>query len=284
MVRDRRAQGDDVGVGNHRDLSRRALAGHRLRAPPPLHGRDRRRLPLVGLRPRRHRRHLECHRRRGARSRRRDPHRHRRSRTSWSRTALPPASCWRTATISPPTSSPRASTRGRLSPKLVGEEHLPADFVEDVKRYKFRGSSGKVNLALDGLPEFTCLPGPRPSSARRDLDFAQRRVHGARLRRREVRAVFAPPVHGRRHPEPDRSVGRAAGQARDVVLRPVRSVSPEGRDLGRAARSLRRRRRQHARPSTRPTSRTSSCTARSSPRSISSASGDSPKATSSRAS
>jgi phytoene dehydrogenase-like protein len=28
-----------------------------------------------------------------------------------------------------------------------------------VRRYKFRGSSGKVNLALDGLPEFTCFPG-----------------------------------------------------------------------------------------------------------------------------
>ena len=27
-------------------------------------------------------------------------------------------------------------------------------------RYKYRGSSGKVNLALDGLPNFTCLPGP----------------------------------------------------------------------------------------------------------------------------
>jgi phytoene dehydrogenase-like protein len=29
-----------------------------------------------------------------------------------------------------------------------------------VRRYKFRGSSGKVNLALDGLPDFTGLPGP----------------------------------------------------------------------------------------------------------------------------
>jgi phytoene dehydrogenase-like protein len=28
-----------------------------------------------------------------------------------------------------------------------------------VHRYKFRGSSGKVNLALDGLPDFTSLPG-----------------------------------------------------------------------------------------------------------------------------
>jgi len=43
---------------------------------------------------------------------------------------------------------------------LVGEENLPADFVEDVKRYKYRGSSGKVNLALDALPDFTCLRGP----------------------------------------------------------------------------------------------------------------------------
>jgi phytoene dehydrogenase-like protein len=44
--------------------------------------------------------------------------------------------------------------------KMVGEELLPADFVEDIKRYKFRGSSGKVNLALDALPDFTALPGP----------------------------------------------------------------------------------------------------------------------------
>jgi phytoene dehydrogenase-like protein len=46
--------------------------------------------------------------------------------------------------------------------KMVGEEHLPEDFVEDIKRYKFRGSSGKVNLALDALPNFTALPGVGP--------------------------------------------------------------------------------------------------------------------------
>jgi len=44
--------------------------------------------------------------------------------------------------------------------KMVGEEHLPDDFTEDLKRYKYRGSSGKVNLALDGLPNFKALPGP----------------------------------------------------------------------------------------------------------------------------
>jgi phytoene dehydrogenase-like protein len=46
--------------------------------------------------------------------------------------------------------------------KMVGEEHLPADFVDDIKRYKFRGSSGKVNLALDALPDFKCMPGSGP--------------------------------------------------------------------------------------------------------------------------
>jgi phytoene dehydrogenase-like protein len=46
--------------------------------------------------------------------------------------------------------------------KMVGEDLLPTEFVEDIRRYKFRGSSGKVNLALDGLPDFTCLPGAGP--------------------------------------------------------------------------------------------------------------------------
>jgi phytoene dehydrogenase-like protein len=44
--------------------------------------------------------------------------------------------------------------------KMVGPEHLPSEFVDDIRRYKFRGSSGKVNLALDALPNFTSMPGP----------------------------------------------------------------------------------------------------------------------------
>src|SRR5947207_1157022 len=38
--------------------------------------------------------------------------------------------------------------------------NLPSDFLDEVRRYKFRGSSGKVNLALDALPDFKCMPGP----------------------------------------------------------------------------------------------------------------------------
>jgi phytoene dehydrogenase-like protein len=44
--------------------------------------------------------------------------------------------------------------------KFMGAEHLPTDFLEDVNRFKYRGSSGKVNMALSGLPNFKCVPGP----------------------------------------------------------------------------------------------------------------------------
>ncbi len=43
--------------------------------------------------------------------------------------------------------------------KLVGADHLPTDLVSQIKRYRLRGSSGKVNVALDSLPEFTGRPG-----------------------------------------------------------------------------------------------------------------------------
>jgi phytoene dehydrogenase-like protein len=45
--------------------------------------------------------------------------------------------------------------------KLVDERCLPSEFVEAIRRFKFRGSSGKVNLALDGLPEFTAMQDKR---------------------------------------------------------------------------------------------------------------------------
>ena len=46
--------------------------------------------------------------------------------------------------------------------RLVDPAQLPGDLVESIRRYKFRGSSGKVNLALDALPDFTCMPGNGP--------------------------------------------------------------------------------------------------------------------------
>jgi phytoene dehydrogenase-like protein len=46
--------------------------------------------------------------------------------------------------------------------QLVEPAALPGDLVDGVRRYRFRGSSGKVNLALAGLPNFTCMPGVGP--------------------------------------------------------------------------------------------------------------------------
>ncbi len=83
--------------------------------------------------------------------------------------------------------------------------------------------------------------GAGRAPARRGLHLAERRVHGARLRRRQVRTLLAPPLRGHRHPELDRPFGRAARQARHVVLRAVRALPPEGGQLGRAARGVRRR-------------------------------------------
>jgi phytoene dehydrogenase-like protein len=42
---------------------------------------------------------------------------------------------------------------------LVGESHLPASLVEDVRRFRTRSPAAKVNLALSGLPSFTARPG-----------------------------------------------------------------------------------------------------------------------------
>ena len=45
---------------------------------------------------------------------------------------------------------------------LVGEKHLPTELVDSIRRFRFRGASAKVNLALGALPDFTCRPGPGP--------------------------------------------------------------------------------------------------------------------------
>ena len=46
--------------------------------------------------------------------------------------------------------------------KLLDPRQLPDDLVQGVRQFRFRGSSGKVNLALSELPDFTCLPGRGP--------------------------------------------------------------------------------------------------------------------------
>jgi phytoene dehydrogenase-like protein len=43
--------------------------------------------------------------------------------------------------------------------KLVESKYLPEDLIRSIKKFRTRGSSGKVNLALSELPQFTALPG-----------------------------------------------------------------------------------------------------------------------------
>jgi phytoene dehydrogenase-like protein len=42
---------------------------------------------------------------------------------------------------------------------LLEPGSLDPEFEAGIRRFKFRGSSGKVNLAVDRLPEFTAIPG-----------------------------------------------------------------------------------------------------------------------------
>ncbi|MDQ3871346.1 MAG: NAD(P)/FAD-dependent oxidoreductase [Chloroflexota bacterium] len=44
--------------------------------------------------------------------------------------------------------------------QLLEPGTFDSSFEAEVRRYRFRGSSGKVNLALDALPNFTSIPGP----------------------------------------------------------------------------------------------------------------------------
>ncbi len=43
--------------------------------------------------------------------------------------------------------------------RLLEPGTLEPAFEDEIRRFKFRGSSGKVNLAVDALPDFRCLPG-----------------------------------------------------------------------------------------------------------------------------
>jgi phytoene dehydrogenase-like protein len=54
--------------------------------------------------------------------------------------------------------------------KLVDEKELPEPFLRRVRNFKIRGSSGKVNIALDSMPEFPALPKDSPC-LRGDLHF-----------------------------------------------------------------------------------------------------------------
>jgi phytoene dehydrogenase-like protein len=51
--------------------------------------------------------------------------------------------------------------------RLVGERHLPADFVEAVRGIDYSSGSLKINVALAALPDFTAMRGSAPGPQHR---------------------------------------------------------------------------------------------------------------------
>ena len=109
------------------------------------------------------------------------------------------------------------STRGARSSSSSSRASCPSDLVESIERFRFQGTSSKVNFALDGLPEYPALPGRgdifRGFTERRPVD----RLPRARVRRGQVRLVQLAPVHRRRDPVDHRPGHGASRQARHVV-------------------------------------------------------------------
>ena len=168
MVRVRSAQGHQVGERHHRHVPRaRARPGSAYVLLHHYMGEIDGAFRAWGFQKGGTGAISESDRERGARARRRDPHRRRGRARDRARTAARPA--WRS----------RAARRSRadlvvsgLDPRLtftrlVDPKELPDDLVEGVRRYKFRGSSGKVNLALSACPTSPACPGTGRTCAAR---------------------------------------------------------------------------------------------------------------------
>ena len=119
--------------------------------------------------------------------------------------------------------------------ELVDPRELPTDLVDAIQRFRFQGTSAKVNFALDGLPEYPALAGREDhfrgfTNIGPSMEYLERAFDEA-----QVRLVQQPALPRLRDPEHDRPGHGPARQARDVVLRPVRAVQAARVRLGRGA-------------------------------------------------
>ena len=94
--------------------------------------------------------------------RRRDHHRRAGRARDRSQAAASPASRPRTATSTARRSWSRTSTRSAPSRSCSTRRTCRPRFVKRARNFKIRGSSGKLNIALDGLPEFPALGKDNP--------------------------------------------------------------------------------------------------------------------------
>ncbi len=56
--------------------------------------------------------------------------------------------------------------------KLVEPQHLPDEFLHDIRRFRISSPACKVNLALDGLPTFTAIPKGKEALLRGSIEIA----------------------------------------------------------------------------------------------------------------
>src|SRR5207249_11327887 len=79
--------------------------------------------------------------------------------------------------------------------RLVDEKDLDPDFVAAMRRFRIEGTSLKMNLALNGLPEFRALPGaPGPQHRATmhicpDMDYVERAWDDAKYGRPSTRPL-----------------------------------------------------------------------------------------------
>ena len=142
----------------------------------------------------------------------------------------------------------RRGDRGRLRAELARlEPHVPEAARGGHARPGVRGRGPPLQvprLQREGEPRARRAAGARVQArrggvaARRDQLQPVARLHGAGLRRREVRAAEPPAVHRHDHPDARRPEHGAARQAHHQLLRAVRAVPPRRRrGLGRRRRA-----------------------------------------------
>ena len=130
--------------------------------------------------------------------------------------------------------------------ELVDHKELPTELLDQVRRFRFRGSSGKVNLALSALPDFTCMPGVGAHhrgaiSISPSIDYLERAYDDAKygsFSRRPYMDVIFPVGHRSQH--------GTAGPTRGEHLRAVRALQHRWRLDRREARGFRRCGDRHA--------------------------------------
>ncbi len=160
-----------------------AFARHGLRAAASLHGRYRRHRRRLGLCARRHGRDQQGARRFVRGQRRHHPQRRAGCARFWCSTGRAVRrGARRTA---------RRSRRGWSSPIWTCAAPSSRPWMPRICRtsscarcrnFKIRGSSGKLNIALDGLPRFPAIPAGSPCTPRRHARHRYHRNDGARLR------------------------------------------------------------------------------------------------------